>query len=216
MSRTSLSGVTPWWAVCVLLALPAMLLAPVHLAFPPEFWAELPRHLVMRPDAGLNQPIWSWWTTVWLHGSEAHLMRNLAGLALLLLLGWLIRPGAANAVAWLLAWPLTQLGMVMEPELSSYVGLSGVLHAGVVVLALHTLTAAERARNGVVGVLLLGWLAGKLIMENPWAHSLVLSSTSAINVAPWAHLSGSVAGALAWALVHVTWPASRQTGLPPV
>jgi membrane associated rhomboid family serine protease len=82
------------------------------------------------------------------------------------------------------------------------VGLSGVLHAGVVIVALANLHHPIRASHRVVGTVLLAWVAGKLFMENPWAHHLVLSEASAINVAPWAHLSGALAGALAWSAVH--------------
>lgn len=207
-------GVIAWWLVCIALAWPALAFDPVPLTLPPDFWAALPRSLVLRPDAGAHQGLLSWWATVWLHGSLPHLWWNLAGTVLLILLGWVIRPGAVGAIAWLLAWPLTQVGMLLEPTLTTYVGLSGVLHAGVAVLGLSCLAPERRPANGVVGWVLLAWLGGKLLMENPWAHTLVMSSASAINVAPWAHLSGSVAGALSWFAVRMAWP--RPTRIPPV
>ena len=203
-----------WWLVCIALAWPALAFDPVPLTLPPDFWAALPRALVLRPDAGADQSLLSWWATVWLHGSLPHLWWNLAGTVLLILLGWVIRPGTVGAIAWLLAWPLTQVGMLLEPTLTTYVGLSGVLHAGVAVLGLSCLAPERRPANGVVGWVLLAWLGGKLLMENPWAHTLVMSSASAINVAPWAHLSGSVAGALSWFAVRMAWP--RPTHIPPV
>jgi len=207
-------GVIAWWLVCIALAWPALAFDPVPLTLPPDFWAALPRALVLRPDAGADQSLLSWWATVWLHGSLPHLWWNLAGTVLLILLGWVIRPGTVGAIAWLLAWPLTQVGMLLEPTLTTYVGLSGVLHAGVAVLGLSCLAPERRPANGVVGWVLLAWLGGKLLMENPWAHTLVMSSASAINVAPWAHLSGSVAGALSWFAVRMAWP--RPTHIPPV
>ena len=194
-----------WWAaLSLLLALPSLAFEPVPLALPPEFWPPELARLVLRPDQGGHQPLWSWWTTAWLHGSEAHLWRNLFGAGLILLLGVLSDANRQDALAWLLAWPLTQVGMLMEPHLSSYVGLSGVLHAGVVIVGLANLHHPRRAANRAAGIVLLAWVAGKLFMENPWAHALVLSEASAINVAPWAHLSGALAGALTWSAVHVS------------
>jgi len=196
-----------WWvAACLILVLPSLAFAPVPLALPPEFWPDVPAKLVLRPDQGNHQALWTWWTTAWLHGSEAHLWRNLIGSALILLLGLLSNVTRLDTLIWMAAWPLTHLGMLLEPTLTSYVGLSGVLHAGVVVVALANLHHPARPAHRVVGIVLLAWLAGKLFMENPWAHQLVLSEASAINVAPWAHLSGALAGALAWSAVHAIYP----------
>lgn len=192
-----------WWcALGLLLALPSLAFVPVPLALPPEFWPEHLAKWVLRPDQGRQQAFWTWWTTAWLHGSEAHLWRNLFGTGLILLMGVLSDVTPRDSLAWLIAWPLTHVGMLMEPSLTSYVGLSGVLHAGVAIVALANLHHPRRPSHRAVGIVLLAWLAGKLFMENPWAHHLVLSEASAINVAPWAHLSGALAGALAWSAVH--------------
>ncbi len=192
-----------WWcALGLLLALPSLAFVPVPLALPPEFWPEHLAKWVLRPDQGRQQAFWTWWTTAWLHGSEAHLWRNLFGTGLILLMGALSDVTPRDSLAWFIAWPLTHVGMLMEPSLTSYVGLSGVLHAGVAVVALANLHHPRRPSHRAVGIVLLAWLAGKLFMENPWAHHLVLSEASAINVAPWAHLSGALAGALAWSAVH--------------
>ena len=230
-------GLRLWWALCLALALPTLLLNAALRTWLPQGsvpldmavtgWPPLAQALVMRPDAGLSQPPWVWWTTAWLHGSTPHLLRNLAGLALMAALGTLMRPSRQAALAGWLAWPLTQLGMLMEPSLGSYVGLSGVLHAGVVVLALHAAMAPLRQpvshalpqplsplapsvaglRLGAIA-LLLG-LAVKMLMENPWGQALVASTSSAINVAPWAHLSGCAAGALATGVLWVLAAGSR-------
>lgn len=203
LPRLNLTTNALWWcAVGLLLALPSLAFAPVPLALPPDFWPELPARLVLRPDQGGQQPFWSWWATAWLHGSEAHLWRNLFGAGLLLLMGALSDVTPRDTLAWFAAWPLTHLGMLLEPSLTSYVGLSGVLHAGIAIVALANLHHPRRTGHRLVGGVLLAWLAGKLFMENPWAHHLVLSEASAINVAPWAHLSGALAGALTWFVVH--------------
>jgi hypothetical protein len=49
--------------------------------------------------------------------------------------------------AWVCAWPLTQLGLLMRPDLSHYGGLSGVLHAGAAIVALHLVWRGARARR---------------------------------------------------------------------
>lgn len=194
-----------WWcAVGLLLALPGLTLDPVPLALPPEFWPEHLARLALQPDQGRHQPLWAWWTTAWLHGSEAHLWRNLTGAGLVLVMGVLSNVSRLDTLAWLLAWPLTHVGMLLEPSLTSYVGMSGVLHAGVAIVGLANLHHPHRPGHRAAGIVLLAWLAGKLFMENPWAHHLVLSEASAINVAPWAHLSGALAGVLAWSAVHTS------------
>ncbi|TDP88513.1 hypothetical protein EV672_101665 [Aquabacterium commune] len=241
IQRTERSGLRLWWALCLALALPTLLLNAALRTWLPQGsvpldmavtgWPPLAQALVMRPDAGLAQPVWVWWTTAWLHGSPPHLLRNLAGLALMAALGTLLRPSRPAALAGWLAWPLTQLGMLMQPSLGSYVGLSGVLHAGVTVLALHAAMAPSRQpmprtllhplprtlsplapsvtglRLG--GLALLSALAAKILMENPWGQALVASTSSAINVAPWAHLSGCAAGALVTGLLWVLAAGSR-------
>jgi membrane associated rhomboid family serine protease len=201
------NGLHPWWAICAALALPALALhltlpqGSVALDAPVSSWPPLAQTLVMRPDAGLAQLPWVWWSSAWLHGSSSHLLRNVAGLALLACLAWLMPPSRTAAAAWLLAWPLTHLGMLMEPTLSSYVGMSGVLHAGVVTLSLHGLTQHTSRHSQIGAIALLIATVCKVLMENPWAHSLVASPASAINVAPWAHFSGCAAAALStWAL----------------
>ena len=93
-----------WWcAVGLLLALPSLGFDPVPLALPPEFWPELPARLVLRPDQGSQQALWSWWATAWLHGSDAHLWRNLVGAALVMLMGVLSGLRPSDSLAWSLA-----------------------------------------------------------------------------------------------------------------
>ena len=90
---------------------------------------------------GLRQP-WRLWTAAWVHWSAAHLLVNLAGGGVVAFVGWRARLDAAAAGAWLAAWPLTQLAMAtlgadrVAAAMPHYGGLSGVLHAGVVVLGL--------------------------------------------------------------------------------
>jgi hypothetical protein len=213
VTRPERLGISLWWGVCVSLAVPALVigLSPdwgvVPLDTAASQWPDWAQRLVLRPDQLGRQAAASWWATAWLHGSSPHLWRNVAGTGLLALLGWLMRPAPSAALAWALAWPLTHVGMLLEPTLSSYVGLSGVLHAGLVCLALPPAMTlwprrpadrtASKRRDAWVGLALLVGLAWKIIMENPWTHGLMASASSAIKVAPWAHFSGCMAGALA-------------------
>ena len=71
---------------------------------------------------------WRWWSAAWVHYSGLHLAANLAGLVLVAALGWAAAVDRAGALAWGLAWPLTHLGLCLQPSLTHYGGLSGVLH----------------------------------------------------------------------------------------
>ncbi len=86
-----------------------------------------------------------------MHWSLLHLGANLAGVAVLAALGWVARLPCAAALAWGAAWPLTQLGLALRPELTHYGGLSGVLHAGVAVAALWLVLGAPKTGLGLAG-----------------------------------------------------------------
>lgn len=182
-----------------------MLLAPVPLSLPPTEWPPLAHALACQPALGWAQPLHSWWTSAWLHGSDAHRATNLGALLLLAIMGGLPALSRGAALAWFLAWPLTQMGLLLQPDpIASYAGLSGVLHAGLVVVSLHALAANHpRFPRWMAALLLLGVVA-KLIMENPFAHRLVQPAGSDITVVPWVHLSGTVAGLLC-ALFTCLW-----------
>ena len=72
-----------WLGLCALLGVPAMLLAPVPLSLPPTEWPPLAQALACQPALGWAQPLHSWWTSAWLHGSDAHRATNLGALLLL-------------------------------------------------------------------------------------------------------------------------------------
>ena len=88
-----------------------------------------------------------------MHFSELHLAANLAGCVLVAALGLTARVPTRCVVAWALAWPALHLGLWVQPALTHYGGLSGVLHAGVAVVgerqcaAARKRTQAARARN---------------------------------------------------------------------
>jgi len=153
-----------------------------------------------QPALSAAQP-WRAWTAAFVHYSGLHLAANLAGLALVLALGAAARLPRRSALAWLLAWPLTQLGLVLQPGLLHYGGLSGVLHAGAAVAGLHLVLADTGARR-TVGATVIAGLVLKVLLEAPWAAPLRRIPGWDIAIAPMAHVSGLVAGLVCALLAH--------------
>jgi len=203
-----------WWAVALLLGAPALWLGWVPLAQDPSTWPGLTAQLALYPPHGWAQAPWRWWTCAWLHGSPAHHLGNLVGLVVMAALGQQARLPTSAALAWLLSWPLTHLALAGQALPTVYIGASGVLHAGAAILGIyHLLDRHEGARRSI-GTLLLGGLFIKVFMENPWQHPLITSADSAITVAPWAHLSGSLAGGVLGLIFGWLRPSTRPTPPP--
>ena len=103
--------------------------------------APLANALDWQSALGLREP-WRLWTCAWVHWSAAHLLVNVVGAMVVAFVGWRARLPASAAHAWLIAWPVTQVLMAalgddrLGAVMPHYGGLSGVLHAGVVVLGL--------------------------------------------------------------------------------
>ncbi|HEY9065906.1 MAG TPA: rhombosortase [Burkholderiaceae bacterium] len=208
------AGARPGWAWAALAALLA-LVALIGWALPRET-------LDWQPALARAEP-WRALSAVGVHYSALHLFANLAGTVAVGALGVAARAPAASAWAWAAAWPLTQLGLVVEPALSHYGGLSGVLHAGVAVIALQLLlaTPATPAQRWV-GAALLAGLCLKVAREAPWGAPLRHPAGWDIAVAPLAHASGFAAGAACALVARVIGrrgfarrPASRNSSSGP-
>lgn len=144
---------------------------------------------------------WRLWSAAWVHWSRLHLSANALGTLLLLWLGWQAGVPRRAAVAWVLAWPLVQLGvLLLQPGLGRYGGLSGVLHAGVAVVVVWLLRAG-RAHERRVGLALLAGLLLKLLDERFWLLELRRGGGWDISVVPLAHALGAAAGLLLAALL---------------
>ena len=175
-----------WLALCAALALLALLAWP------------LPREMLdWQPGLAAHEP-WRAATAAFVHWTPRHLGANLAGCAVLALLGWRAALGPREALAGLVALPLTQLGLLLRPELQRYGGLSGELHALAAIAALALLARGGRERLVGAGILL--GMAAKLVLEHPLGPVLRATPGFDFAVAPFAHLSGAVAGLLAWRL----------------
>ena len=198
--RDSDGGAGRAWAG--LAALLGLLAAAVFVAatFDPATFAAATAWLDWQPALAWRQP-WRAWSAASLHFSNLHLAANLAGAALVGALGWVGRVPRRTTLAWLVAWPLTQLGLLLRPELAHYGGLSGVLHAGVAAAALHLIVSARGPRRAI-GAALLVALAAKVLSEAPWGEVLRHPAGWDIAVAPFAHASGFVAGLLTSAVAE--------------
>jgi rhomboid family GlyGly-CTERM serine protease len=147
-----------------------------------------------QPQLAWRQP-WRWWSAALVHWSAMHLGANLIATALVAAYGWAARVPRAVALAWLAAWPFTHLALLAKPELAHYGGLSGVLHAGVAAATVWLVLRGEGAQRTIGWMMLVGQ-GVKLLVEEPWGAALHAPSELDVAVAPLAHASGSIAGAL--------------------
>lgn len=158
----------------------------------------LPREaLDWQPALFPLQP-WRAVTAAFVHLTPTHLAANLAGCAVLALLGWRAGLDGREALAALVALPLTQASLLLRPELQRYAGLSGLLHALAVVTALTL--CMRRGRQRLIGAAIVAGLVVKLALEHPLGPVLRTTPGFDFAVAPFAHLAGAIAGALAWGL----------------
>lgn len=168
-----------------------------------------------QPSRMTAQP-WRAWTAVFIHYGTPHLAANLAGLLLVAALGWAARVPPRSVVAWALAWPLTQGGLWLEPELLRYGGLSGVLHAGVAVVAVHLVACGTRTQRALGAAIAMG-LVAKVLSEAPWGAPLRSAPVWGMHIAPLAHATGVLAGltcaALTEAVHRLRVPSSKPDAL---
>ncbi len=199
MSAVAHRSAAPWLALCALAAGGALLAQALDLAT-----------LRWQPELVLRQP-WRWISAAWVHLSTLHLAANLAGCALVAALGVAAGCGARATAAWALAWPLTHLGLLGQAALTSYGGLSGVLHAAVAVAAWQLLRGEHGLRRAV-GAALLAGLVVKLLLEAPWSGPLRQVPGWDIAIAPLAHTTGALAGWLCAVALGVGATANSRGG----
>lgn len=176
-------GARPWLALAAGFASAAGLL-----------WFAPRAALDWQPALALSQP-WRAWSAAFVHWSAWHLMANAAGCAVIGALGVVARVPLRASLAWLAAWPLTHAALALQPRLTSYGGLSGVLHAGVAIAAWH-LVRHDRGTRRTIGALVLAGLWLKLLLEQPWLGPTQTVPGWDFPLAPLAHASGAAAGLL--------------------
>lgn len=179
-----------WVAACVALGLASL----AAMALPP--WVVM--RFDWQPMLASAEP-WRWWSAALLHWSPAHLAANLVGLVLVALFGHAVRVPPLAVLAWVAAWPLTHLVLLLQPQLLHYAGLSGLLHAGVTIVAVWGLFTLSRRGRFVAELVIVGLIA-KLLLEQPWDVFDSLSTTNegeggwGFALAPLAHTGGAAAG----------------------
>ena len=167
-------------------------------AFALAGWPMARESIDWQPARAFAEP-WRAFTAVGVHYSAQHLGVNLIGLAVTALFGVVARAPAALAWAWLAAWPLTQIGLLVRPDLAHYGGLSGVLHAGVAIVVTFLLLTGTRAQRWVAAAVAIG-LVAKVLNEAPWGPALRHPGGWDIAIAPLAHTTGALAGAITGAV----------------
>jgi rhomboid family GlyGly-CTERM serine protease len=141
-------------------------------------------------EAILGGQLWRVFTGNLVHGGWAHLVLNIAGLGLIgLLFGQ-----ALNAQHWMFIFIACALGvglglLVLNPRVSWYVGLSGVLHGLFVAGALVDRYFPLRIR-----ALLLGLLCGKLVWEQLQGPMPGTATAVSGDIVVDAHLYGAFTG----------------------
>jgi rhomboid family GlyGly-CTERM serine protease len=176
-----------WLAMTVLLAAAAVALWPA------------PRELLAwQPELAFSEP-WRAWSAAFVHWTPRHLGANLLGCLAVAAFGIAARVPVRAALAWLVAWPLSHAALALQPALTSYGGLSGVLHAGVAIAAWHLLCHDTGTRR-VIGAAVMAGLAFKLLLEKPWGAPMQQVAGWDFAVAPLAHATGTIAGIVCAAL----------------
>lgn len=187
IGRLISNGSRSWLVLCAVHGVVSMLL----------WWAgdAASEALTWRADHDWTQ-VWTLWSSSWVHMNTPHLIGNQVALGALTAFAWAIRPSRASTLAWLLAWPLMQASLLLWPQIGYAVGLSGLLHAGAMVLAvqliLRHMNVPKAPRWG--GLLALGLLV-KLMLESAWAHPVVWDGGNNMSVVQAMHLTGVIWGA---------------------
>lgn len=163
-----------------------------------------------QPELAFKEP-WRAFTAAFVHWSDQHLLANLFAAAVVGAYGWAAQLPRSQALAWLVAWPLSHGMLLVRPELAHYGGLSGMLHGGVAITCLWLLLRARGGRR-VVGALVSLGLVIKLGSETPWGPALQHPEEWDIAVAPIAHTTGALAGLLCGAVA--LWSTRATTPEP--
>ncbi len=179
-----------WIAICVALGAGAAAVAwTTGLASPLQDLGEAP--FAWAAARWVHEP-WTLWTSAWVHTSAGSLGGNLLALAALAVAGAALGAGALAALALALAWPLTTLALLVWPQVTSYAGLDGTIHAAAAVLCVHLM---RRTRLQALATILFGGMALKLLAERGWAQPVAFDPGWGVNLVYGSHLAGALVGA---------------------
>jgi rhomboid family GlyGly-CTERM serine protease len=185
-----------------------LLIASICLVL--QIWGD-PHWLRYQRMPVLDGELWRFFTANFIHLGWSHWALNMTGLALVFILV------GKQFTAW--QWLVVSLGsalgvslglFVLNPQLSWYVGFSGVLH-GLLVAGTLADIVHHRGHQRGFGVLLLACVVGKLAWEQSVGS---LPGSAAIAGAPVvvdAHLYGAVAGFVCGGIVLlVQWALAEK------
>jgi rhomboid family GlyGly-CTERM serine protease len=154
-----------------------------------------------RADDWLAAP-WTLWSASLSHLSDVHLLANLVGLLCLCVIGEHLGANHHDALALLLAWPLTHLALLLWPQIQFYAGFSGLNYGvGGVLIARSAIGFVVNRRISVIAFIFTSLLLAKLIWEAPWAQPLRMDASWGFTVVQAAHLSGVACGFAALVLI---------------
>jgi hypothetical protein len=170
--------------------------------------------LTWHADRWTQHP-WTLWTTAWVHLSPGHRTGNLLALGALAVLGGVWCPGGLATLAWFLAWPCVTLLVGLWPQVGHLVGLSGVIHAALAVVAIGLFpgSGGAPAARRWGGLLWLG-LVVKLALEQAWRQPVAWDEGAQFSVVRVAHLCGVFAGAGWWVGLRVVASRRWASGSP--
>lgn len=202
-----MKGTRTWLLVCALHGVASMLL----------WWAgeSALATLTWQSDRWQEQP-WTLWTSAWVHRNTPHLIVNQVALGVITGLAWVLRPSRLATLAWVLAWPLSQVSLLLWPQIGHAVGLSGLLHAAATLMAVELLlkrVPVEKARRW--GLMLAAGLAVKLLVAQAWHYPVSWDNSNEISVVLAADLTGviwALAIAAGLMVVRRVWPSPPEAG----
>jgi rhomboid family GlyGly-CTERM serine protease len=140
-----------------------------------------------------------------LHANHWHLLLNLAGLLLAVLLHGRYFSARQLLVQWAVyALAISALLYLFSTNIHSYVGLSGVLHAMLILGAIKDVQQRDHS-----GYLLLAGLIAKVSYEQWQGPDAELASLIGADVAIDAHLYGVITGVLLAILLYIKNRAQR-------
>lgn len=169
----------------------------VLLAMLPDSWQQALQY--NRADIS-NSQYWRLFSGHLLHSNTWHLLMNLAGLLLAMLLHGSYYRGNMLTLQWLLCSLAISMALYYySPQIHVYVGLSGLLHAMLTLGALKDI----QLKLGT-GWLLLAGLIGKVSWEQWQGPDAELAELINASVATDAHLYGVCSG-LCFALLLYSW-----------
>ncbi len=178
-----------WLIVCGVLGGGSLLVTWAWGVVPPTYNVAV-HPLAWDADTWMSRP-WTLWTSAWVHTSIGSFVANLLAVVALAVLGQMLGAGRLAALALWAAWPLSTAALLIWPQVGSYGGLGGAIHAAAAVIGMHV---AGRPELKPFSPLLFAAVGLKLIAERAWNQPVAFDPSWGFNVVFAAHLTGTLSG----------------------